>query len=157
MRPGLHTYGSLTHAHILQCPRPLSGPAPRPAAAPPRRRRQRLPAVGASNLGELERFAGVDATHDFPPAIPLDSYAPEPRFDGAAASMAIVSFIVLAGIGSDRIFNLSALFKRAALKWKEQRAYERRVETMEARAALEAALEADPGDEEMGEGPGAVE
>jgi hypothetical protein len=98
----------------------------------------------------------VDATPDFPPAIPLGSYAPEPRFDGAAASVAVISFIVLAGIGSDRIFNLTGLFNRALLNWKEKRAYERRNEAIDARARLEAALDAESegGDEEEGEGRG---
>ena len=108
------------------------------------KRRWRRDASSRTNLGELERFAGPEQGIETPIITqPLKDYAPEPRFDGPTAIVSIILFIILAGIGADRILGLSLWFNRALLKWKENRQYARRVETIEARAKLESAFQDD--------------
>lgn len=100
-------------------------------------------------MGELERFAGIDpgiSSFDYQP--PVSSYIPEPRFDGPVATVSILLFLLLTAIAFDRIFGLSKFVNEWLLKWKENRAYERRNETIEAREKLESLFSDNENDED---------
>ena len=103
-----------------------------------RRKHAAIVLFSSSNLGELERFAGVDpgiSSFDYQP--PVSNYIPEPRFDGPVATVSIILLLLLTAIASDRILGLEKFVNEWLLKWKDRRAYERRNETIEAREKLE--------------------
>lgn len=130
----------------------------RQTSSPTVQGRWRRQSLNRTNLGELERFAGPEQSIESPIITqPLTEFVAEPRFDGPTAIVSILLFLILVSLGADRILGLSRFVKKGLVQWKEQRAYERRAETIEARARLENAFKEGEDNEPPGSGPGKAE
>lgn len=101
----------------------------------------RMRGRGASNLGELERLASPEVENSTVNRVMMEQsqreYDPEIRIDVPAVLTGTIVFVIMLGIGFERIFNFSGLLKRIRENRKERKDIQERINIMKARESLE--------------------